>query len=149
MVIKRKVLVYITYQNRLLIFTHPDFPEAGIQVPGGTLRDDESPEAGALREAIEETVLTSLRVVACLGEVQRDMSDFGMAQLHHRYFYHLTCDEAPPETWWHGEFESADGSREPIVFEFGWAALPDGVPPLIAGHDALIPELWRRLNVQQ
>lgn len=102
MVVKRKVLVYITYQNRLLIFTHPDFPEAGIQVPGGTLRDDESPEAGALREAIEETGLTSLRVVACLGEVQRDMSDFGMDQMHHRYFYHLTCDEAPPETWRHG-----------------------------------------------
>ena len=33
--VKQKVFAYITYQRRLLVFSHPDFPEAGIQVPTG------------------------------------------------------------------------------------------------------------------
>jgi 8-oxo-dGTP pyrophosphatase MutT (NUDIX family) len=41
-----------------LIFSHPDYPEAGLQVPAGTLEPGEHPEAGVLREAYEETGLT-------------------------------------------------------------------------------------------
>lgn len=55
--IRRKVLAYITNRQRLLVFSHLDIPEAGIQVPGGTLEDGESPEEGVLREAYEETGL--------------------------------------------------------------------------------------------
>jgi hypothetical protein len=33
--LKHKVLAYITHGERLLIFSHPDAPEAGLQVPGG------------------------------------------------------------------------------------------------------------------
>jgi 8-oxo-dGTP pyrophosphatase MutT (NUDIX family) len=43
-------------------------PEAGFQVPAGTLEDGEEPERGVLREAMEETGLTRLEVVAFLGE---------------------------------------------------------------------------------
>lgn len=32
-----KVYAYITHEERLLVFKHVDFPEVGIQVPGGTL----------------------------------------------------------------------------------------------------------------
>jgi ADP-ribose pyrophosphatase YjhB (NUDIX family) len=51
----RKVFAYITQGNRLLVFRHADFPEAGLQVPAGTVRLDERPEDAVLREAFEET----------------------------------------------------------------------------------------------
>ena len=37
----KKVFAYITNQNRLLVFRHLDFPEAGIQVPAGTVMANE------------------------------------------------------------------------------------------------------------
>lgn len=124
MIEKRKVLVYITRNNRLLLFTHPYSPEA------------------ALREAHEETGLQRLRMGDLVGELRRDMSDFGINQIHHRYYYHLWCDEVPPEQWRHGELDPSDeGQRaEPIPFDFFWVSLND-VPPLIAGQDAFIPLL--------
>ena len=41
-----------------------DAPEAGIQVPAGTVEADETPAAAALREAREETGLGDLRLAA-------------------------------------------------------------------------------------
>jgi len=102
--------------------------------------DGEAPDDAALREAREETGLTDLRVVRFLGEVRRDMADRGRAEIHHRFFFHLVCEGAPPERWQHYEPDPSDGS-EPPLFEFWWVPLPDGVPELIAGHGALLPAL--------
>ena len=136
----RKAFAYITHANRLLIFSHPLAPQAGLQVPAGTMHDDEAPEDAALREAVEETGLDGLRVVRFLGEVRRDRADVGRDEIHHRFFFHLQCDGDPPETWRHHDPDPSDGS-EPPLFEFSWAPLPHGVPPLIAGHDEMLPAL--------
>ncbi len=44
-IVKRKVLAYITREHNdqmeLLVFKHRDHPEAGLQVPGGTVEDSE------------------------------------------------------------------------------------------------------------
>ena len=53
-----KVLIYATWQGRLLVFDEPDFPEIELQVPGGTMEPGESPEVAATREFVEETGLT-------------------------------------------------------------------------------------------
>ncbi|MCO6502731.1 MAG: NUDIX domain-containing protein [Acidimicrobiales bacterium] len=47
----RKALAYVTAGTRLLLLVHPDHPEAGIQVPAGTIRSGEEPGDAALREA--------------------------------------------------------------------------------------------------
>jgi 8-oxo-dGTP pyrophosphatase MutT (NUDIX family) len=141
------VFAYVTHRGRLLVFTHPRSPEAGVQVPAGTVGDGEDPEAAALREAWEETGLEGLELVGFLGERTRDMSDFGKDELHRRRFYHLRCPGDPPEAWRHWERDPSDGSREPIPFDFWWASLPDGVPELIADHGALIPELLGALSM--
>jgi hypothetical protein len=39
-----KVYAYFTRRDQLLVFRHVDFPEVGIQVPGGTVEGDEAPE---------------------------------------------------------------------------------------------------------
>ncbi|HLE30393.1 MAG TPA: NUDIX domain-containing protein, partial [Anaerolineales bacterium] len=59
---KHKVLAYITRRRngrtQLLVFTHRDFPEAGVQVPAGTVEPDEPVEAALFREVHEESGLT-------------------------------------------------------------------------------------------
>lgn len=140
--LKYKVFAYITHQNRLLVFHHPFSPEAGIQVPAGTLEAGETPEEGVLREACEETGLNGLILSRFLGEQERNMSDFGREEIHHRYFYHLRYQGEPLETWQHEELHPSDGPEEkPILFAFFWAPLPDGVPALIADHDKMLPQL--------
>jgi 8-oxo-dGTP pyrophosphatase MutT (NUDIX family) len=146
---RRKVLAYITSGTSLLVFRHPDFPDAGIQVPAGTVEDGEDPDTAVLREAAEETGLNGLQVDALLGEQVRDMADVGRDEVHHRYVYHLRCDDSVPATWHHTEQDPSDDAHDahdaPIVFEFSWVSLPDGVPPLITDHGALLPALWQRL----
>lgn len=143
-ILKHKVFAYITHGDRLLLFTHPNAPEAGIQVPAGTLEDGEEPEAGVLREATEETGLTTLEIVSFLGEQRRAMADVGKDEIHHRYFFHLRCLEEPPNRWHHGETHPSDGGP-PIPFDFFWARLPSEVPELVADHGYHLPALLTSL----
>jgi 8-oxo-dGTP diphosphatase len=140
-ILKRKVLAYITHGGRLLVFTHPNDPEAGIQVPAGTVEPGEPSRAAVMREAREETGLADLTLVRLLGTQTRDLSDFGRDEIHLRRFYHLRCDGNPPATWRHYEQHPSEGPQEPILFELFWVRLPDGVPPLIADHDKFLPAL--------
>jgi 8-oxo-dGTP pyrophosphatase MutT (NUDIX family) len=146
--LRRKAFAYITHNDRLLVFVHPHVPEAGIQVPAGTLKPGERPEAAVMREAVEETGLAELKLTGYLGEARRDMSDFGLDEIHHRTFYHLRCESDPPERWQHYETDLPDGDAEPILFEFFWARLPHGVPDLIADHGSMIPRLIAHLNLE-
>lgn len=142
-ILVHKVFAYITHGQRLLVFCHADFPEAGIQVPAGTVQSNEPPDAALLREVYEETGLSNFTEVYFLGEQIRDMADFNRDEIHHRYFYHLPYTGDPPTTWRHNE--TSGGTAEPIVFEFFWADLPDNVPELIADHDKFLPALLKRL----
>ena len=79
-----RVHAYITHGERLLVFEHTDFPEAGIQVPAGTVQIGESPEVAVLREAREETGLVGLQLVGELGHFQHDMREFGLEEIQWR-----------------------------------------------------------------
>ncbi len=151
MIEARKAFAYITQDDSLLVFRHTDFPEAGIQVPAGTVEPGETPEAAVMREAHEETGLTGLtglELVSFLGYRRRDMTDVGVQAVHHRYFYHLRCPGPTPATWRHAETHPHGAAdTTPIRFDFYWAALPDGVPDLIAGHGELLGELLRAMGL--
>lgn len=157
--LKRKAFAYVTHRDaegeRLLIFSHPEAPEAGLQVPAGTIEEGEDPAAGALREAREETGLTELELVGALGEHLKDRRDRGMDELHHRYFFHIRCTDTSPPVRWRTYEESpsdqlaagvAPAAVERHLFEHFWVRLPDDVPPLTPDHDRFLPELMRRIG---
>ena len=142
---RHRVHAYITHGKRLLVFEHTDFPEAGIQVPAGTVQNGESPEVAVLREAEEETGLVGLQLVSELGNFQHDMREFGLEEIQHASFYHLQCNNTPPERWRHDETDG--GIRDPIRFELYWAAAPADVPELKNLDGAMLGELYQRLGV--
>jgi len=136
----RKAMAYITRGDELLIFRHAEFPEAGLQVPGGTIEPDEDPAVAVMREALEETGLEDLRMVRFLGEQVRDMRDIGRDELAHRYFYELAVETAQ-ETWrWYEETPAEGGER--IAYDLYWVPIA-AVPPLITEHDFYVKELRR------
>ncbi len=141
-----KAMAYITNGSRLLVFRQPDFPEAGIQVPGGSMNPYERPEDAVLREAFEETGLSGLALGAFLGDVQHDWSSRGRYEIHHRYYFHLRIEGDVSEAWQHTELYPSEGEHESVLFEFFWANLPDGVPPLIGHMGEKIPELLVELG---
>lgn len=118
-----KVVCYVVIDGRVLVFRHRDVPEAGIQVPAGTVDAGEEPGVAALREAVEETGQAGLEIVAKVGEMDYVYDRPGQGErprrleLHHRHFYVLRPTAMLPERWSHFadhhwfEFEWLDVSR--------------------------------------
>ncbi len=147
MIYRQKVYAYITRGDELLVFRHVDFPDAGIQVPGGTLEAGEDPAQGALREASEETGLERLQEVGYLGAHEWRFAD-GRQEAHLRHFYHLLSDKPMPETWQHAEMHPSDGTPGEILFEFYWTPLSQASAVLHPYYVAFIEALQQKLGLK-
>lgn len=139
---RRKAYALITSGHRLLVLEHTDAPEVGIQIPGGTVEPDESPQEAVMREAEEETGLTALRMVRFLGEQDYPA---GENRYHHRFYYHVACESPTPDRWQHIEAYPSNmpaGTQIPLTLY--WVDI-DACPPLFAdfglGVDLLIESL--------
>ncbi|WP_329309256.1 NUDIX hydrolase [Streptomyces microflavus] len=138
-VTKAKALCYIVRGGRLLVHRHVDFPweEVGVQVPAGSIREGEAPEAAALREAREETGLTDFKIVRKLGVTEYDMGPY-RAEIQERHVFHLELAESTPERW--PSQEDHDGEQEPTRFECFWIPL-ETAHVLQSGQGALLGRL--------
>lgn len=134
--VKNKVLVYCLRGGELLVFRHLDFPphEVGVQVPGGSVRNDEALEAAALRELVEETGRDTFVLERFLGETIYDISPYRQ-EIQHRNFFVARPTVQLPDRWIAGE--RYDGVRTITRFEFFWIPLR-GAHVLQSGQGALI-----------
>lgn len=142
--VRHKAYTYIlrkkNARHQLLVFDHVDFPEAGAQVPGGTVEPGEDFAMAAQREAFEETGLNGLVLECALCSVQRDMRGVGLEEVHHRHYYYLTCPVDVKESWIANEMSPSDGSEGPIALHFYWVDL-NVLPALLGGLDEMLPLL--------
>jgi 8-oxo-dGTP diphosphatase len=144
----RKVLAYITQGDSLLVFKHADSPEAGIQVPAGTVEPGELVEDAVIREAREETGLTNLAIVRFLGYCKHDLARYGLERVDHRYYFHLVCQQECPATWRHYETQPSEGDQPSIAFDFYWVDVPVGVPELAAEQGQMLDRLIESMRAE-
>ncbi|MEL6651903.1 MAG: NUDIX domain-containing protein [Bacteroidota bacterium] len=135
--VKTKVLAYLTRQQhgkrQLLIFSHRDFPEAGLQVPGGSVEPDEDLQTAVLREVAEESGLTEFSSIAHLGERFFVAHDKG--EIHQRHFFHLMINGQSPDRFLH--HVSAGEADQGLAFQYEWFDLGK-VPALAVEQDAML-----------
>jgi 8-oxo-dGTP pyrophosphatase MutT (NUDIX family) len=125
-----KVVAYITRRGSLLVFEHTQFPEAGVQVPAGTITPGEIPEKAILRECSEETGLTDFMEPVFLDIQEFTTMHRGTPERIRRHFFHVICNQDTPERWTHMEMDPSEGPPGPIEFEFYWVKMPADVPEL-------------------
>jgi 8-oxo-dGTP pyrophosphatase MutT (NUDIX family) len=138
--LKDIVLCYIVRDGTLLVFRHTDYSyeEVGLQVPAGSIRPGEDPQAAALREAREETGLAGFTVVGDLGVTEYDMSPHRY-EIQRRHVFHLELADPTPARWL--SQEDHDGQQEPTRFECFWIPLEAG-HILQSGQGALLGKLF-------
>ncbi len=136
----------IRTDGQLLVFSHPESPEAGIQVPAGGIEPGEDPAAAAVRETEEETGRTGFAVESFVDRRLITEVRGGQPERHDRWFFHLSPPTGLPERWRHGE-GSRPGAADWIPFEFFWIdSLADPLP-LTPDHAVVFRLLRGRLGL--
>ncbi len=120
----RKILAYITRQrgnqNELLVFEHLDFPDAGVQVPKGTVEPGEATDSAARREVHEETGLTKLDGLQRIGAtIQPPFVEGGESEEWN--FFAMRMDGDVPDSWTH--LVGGKGDDEGVRFRYYWLPL--------------------------
>lgn len=134
-----KVLIYATSRNRLLVFDQPDFPDVGLQVPGGTVETGEDVADAAGREFCEETGLSLSAPLTPLSvHDYRFPLKIGGIAWHRRHYFHLELDAEYPETWLHHEL-TPFGGGDPIQFRLFWLDIKAAREKLGYGMENCLP----------
>lgn len=138
--LKHKVFAYITrihhQTQEILVFEHRDYPEAGIQVPAGTIEENELPIDALKREVKEETGLEIDDEIRFMGN--RAFIHLAKNEIHNRFFYQVNFKGDCPRQFQHTV--TGKGEDENLVFNFSWMNLNE-LPSLIADHDAMLSEI--------
>lgn len=139
MQIKRKVLAYITIgteeEQRLLVFEQKGRPDAGLQVPGGTIEEDELLIDALYREVEEETGITRdlLQLEGKVSKTKYFPEDKN--ELIERNIFHLRYLGEVKEHWEH--LIISDGADNGLIFSYHWEPIQD-LPKLARKQDQVI-----------
>jgi len=138
--VKEKVLAYIfrnwDSKSELLVFSQPAFPEAGIQVPAGTIEKGEKRIDALLREVGEECGLSEFKAIDFLGSTSFRAE--AKLEIHNRHYYQLEFVGQSPDAFEHRV--GGKGIDAQMIFAFKWMDL-DNLPKLIADQDEFISQI--------
>ncbi|WP_414569719.1 NUDIX hydrolase [Nostoc sp. CCY 9925] len=140
----KKVIAYVTNKDKLMVFTHTDFPEAGVQVPAGTVEESEEPSEAVVREIYEESGVKGVRLIELLGIYQYDIAP-SREEIQERYVYHLELTEPTLSTWRHWEMHS-NINKKSIDFDFYWLKLDGSDLDLAGGQGYFLPKLAHKIK---
>jgi 8-oxo-dGTP pyrophosphatase MutT (NUDIX family) len=115
---KQKVLAYITRNSsEVLVFLHRDHPEAGLQVPGGTVDPGEDLIEAIIREVFEESglIINRADIARKIGETDYQRQD--IPEINHRHYFLIHTKDLP-ETWAHTVHST--GADDGLVFLYSW-----------------------------
>lgn len=139
----QKVLAYVVRNGsgdrEVLVFRHLDHPDAGIQIPGGTIDPGESPLDALHREVKEESGLASLRVVAKVA--QSPFHATWRNEWQERHVFHVEAPETCPDEWVH--VVSSGEEDKGLRFAFVWMPLAKAQEELQWGQGEWLGQLVR------
>jgi ADP-ribose pyrophosphatase YjhB (NUDIX family) len=125
-----KVVAYITRETergrQLLVFRHARHIETPIQVPQGTVDDDEDVVDGLWRELFEETGRRDFQLVSHIAKAP-SYADW-RNERQERNVFHLAAPVDVPDTWSH--VVTAGDSDTGLEFEYFWLPLSETGPLL-------------------
>ena len=139
---KQKVVVYCVKNDELLVFRHVDYSyeEVGIQVPAGSIKENEDECEAALRELQEETGQNEFEIISSLGTTTYDMTPY-RPEIQKRHFFLAKPTIDLPKRW--QSQEKHDNMQEPTRFECFWIPLTQA-HILQSGQGAL---LWKLADI--
>lgn len=118
--VRQKVLGDVMRQKgprtELLVFDHVGMPEAGTQVPAGTVEPGETPAQAVVREILEETGLAQVQVARFIGRFRWFCAL--RREVHDRHVFVLTPNQPLPDQWLHTV--SAGVEDAGLVFSCYW-----------------------------
>lgn len=139
----QKVLAYITRERdgrvELLVFDHVDAPEAGTQVPAGSIDPGESPLEAAVREAFEEVGVDRLTLVRVVGRFPFLNPVTG--RWHERHVHWFKAPSGLPERWVHTVSDGVDDKG--MRFECFWIDAAEAVTALSGQQGEYLREMLR------
>jgi len=136
-----KVLAYIIrpgpVDQEVLVFRHRDHPEAGVQVPGGTIDEGELPVDALHREILEETGLRSLRVVKMVA--REAFHATWRNEWQERHVFHVEAPVECPDAWTHKVTSGLEDAG--LVFTFSWMPISEATEILQWGQGLWLTKL--------
>jgi 8-oxo-dGTP diphosphatase len=139
MKLKRKVLAYITKgedaERQILVFEQKDNPDAGLQVPGGTIEEDELLLDALYREIEEETGIqrSDLELKGKVNKTNYFPEHKNV--IYERNFFHLAFIGEEHISWEHRV--DGGGKDDGLTFCLRWISVKD-LPELAANQDQAI-----------
>ena len=135
---KKKVLIYIfrekNGEKELLVFSHRDHPEAGIQVVGGTVDKGEGKKTALIRELEEESgIVLQKSDLTKIGNSIYQRKD--NAQINYRTYYSFETNQLPDE-WDH--VVKSTGADNNLVFQFFWISITKAKTVLVGNMQEFI-----------
>ena len=100
-------------KKEILVFSHKDYPKIPLQLPGGTVEQNEELTDALYREILEESGLTKPILIRKLGSKEY----FSYYTNYERHFFILKINEAP-DTWSYRV--TGKGSDRGLIFDYQW-----------------------------